>query len=101
MPEADTIERVTSRRVQVASLPPADSGRGFARLPDRLMDELGLNEGDVIEIVGKRSTAARAIRPYCEAITNAARSGKTGERVSKGEDIGAMADPPAEVALEA
>ena len=46
MPEADTIERVTSRRVQVASLPPADSGRGFARLPDRLMDELGLNEGD-------------------------------------------------------
>ena len=63
MPEADTIDRVTSRRVQVASLPPADSGRGLARLPDKLMDELGLTEGDVIEIVGKRSTAARAIRP--------------------------------------
>jgi transitional endoplasmic reticulum ATPase len=30
------------------------------------MDDLGLNEGDVIEIVGKRSTAARAIRPYGE-----------------------------------
>lgn len=66
MPEADTIDRVKSRRVQVASLPPADSGRGFARLPDGLMDELGLNEGDVIEILGKRSTAARAIRPYGE-----------------------------------
>jgi transitional endoplasmic reticulum ATPase len=66
MPEADTIERVKSRKVQVASLPPADSGRGFARLPDRLMDELGLAEGDVICIVGKRSTAARAIRPYGE-----------------------------------
>jgi transitional endoplasmic reticulum ATPase len=66
MPEADTIDRVKSRRVQVASLPPADSGRGFARLPDGLMDDLGLNEGDVIEIVGKRSTAARAIRPYGE-----------------------------------
>ena len=66
MPEADTIDRVTSRRVQVASLPPADSGRGLARLPDKLMDELGLSEGDVIEIVGKRSTAARAIRPYGE-----------------------------------
>jgi transitional endoplasmic reticulum ATPase len=66
MPEADTIDRVTSRRIQVASLPPADSGRGFARLPDRLMDELGLNEGDVIEIAGKRTTAARAIRPYGE-----------------------------------
>ena len=66
MPDTDTIDRVTSRKVQVASLPPADSGRGFARLPDRLMDELGLSEGDVIEIVGKRTTAARAIRPYGE-----------------------------------
>src|SRR4051812_14981955 len=66
MPEADTLDRVRSRKVQVASLPPADSGRGFARLPDKLMDELALNEGDVIEIVGKRSTAARAIRPYGE-----------------------------------
>ena len=66
MPEADTIDRVAARRIQVASLPPADSGRGFARLPDRLMDDLGLSEGDVIEIVGKRSTAARAIRPYGE-----------------------------------
>src|ERR671928_1483439 len=66
MPEADTIERVKSRRVQVASLPPADSGRGLARLPDGLMDELGLAEGDVIEIVGKKTTAARAIRPYGE-----------------------------------
>src|SRR6476660_3302557 len=66
MPQADTIDRVTSRKVQVASLPPADSGRGFARLPEPLMAELGLNEGDVIEIIGKRSTAARAIRPYGE-----------------------------------
>ena len=52
--------------VQVANLPPADSGRGVARLPVKLMNELGLAEGDVIEIVGKRSTAARAIRPYGE-----------------------------------
>ena len=66
MPEADTIDRVKSRKVQVASLPPADSGRGFARLADKLMDALGLSEGDVVEIVGKRSTAARAIRPYGE-----------------------------------
>jgi transitional endoplasmic reticulum ATPase len=66
MADTDTIDRVKSRKVQVASLPPADSGRGFARLPDRLMDELGLNEGDVIEISGRRTTAARAIRPYGE-----------------------------------
>ena len=55
-----------NRRVQVANLPPADSGRGVARLPVKLMQELGLNEGDVIEIVGKRSTAARALRPFGE-----------------------------------
>ena len=52
MPEADTIDRVTSRKVQVASLPPADSGRVLARLPARLMKALGLKDGDVIEIVG-------------------------------------------------
>src|SRR3954463_2688985 len=66
MPDTDTIDRAKSRNVQVASLPPADSGRGFARLPDKVMGELGLSEGDVIEITGKRSTAARAIRPYGE-----------------------------------
>ena len=60
MADAETM----TRRVQVANLPPADSGRGVARLPDKLMTELGLAEGDVIEIVGKRATAARAIRPY-------------------------------------
>ncbi len=66
MPEADTIDRAKSRRVQVASLPPADSGRGLARLPESLMKDLGLAEGDVIEITGKRATAARAIPPYGE-----------------------------------
>src|SRR5436305_11352604 len=66
MADTDTIDRAKTRKVQVASLPPADSGRGFARLPDALMEALGLAEGDVIEIVGKRTTAARAIRPYGE-----------------------------------
>jgi transitional endoplasmic reticulum ATPase len=54
----------TGTRLQVANLAPGDSGRGIARLPLGLMKELGLNEGDVIEIVGKRATGARAIRPY-------------------------------------
>ncbi|MFL6741613.1 MAG: AAA family ATPase, partial [Sphingomicrobium sp.] len=66
MAETDTIDRVSSRKVQVASLPPGDSGRGFARLPQSLMTALGINEGDVIEIAGKRSTAAIAVRPYGE-----------------------------------
>ena len=54
------------RRLQVANLPPADSGRGVARLPAKWMQQLGLAEGDVIEIIGKRSTAARAIGPFGE-----------------------------------
>src|ERR671917_2823127 len=66
MAETDTIDRTTARKVQVANLPPADSGRGLARLPARLMKELGLKDGDVIEIVGKRSTPALALRPYGE-----------------------------------
>ena len=66
MADTETLERVKSRRVQVANLSPADSGRGIAPLPAKLMEELALSEGDTIEIVGKRSTAARAIRPYSE-----------------------------------
>ena len=54
----------TMTRLQVANLAPADSGRGIARLPLGLMKELGLAEGDVIEIIGKRSTGAIAVRPY-------------------------------------
>ena len=45
--------------------------------------------------------AARAIRLYCEAIANAAMSGKAGNAQARGEDIGAMAEPPVEAALEA
>jgi small subunit ribosomal protein S2 len=45
--------------------------------------------------------ASRAIRLYCEAISSAANAGKTGGAQARGEDIGAMAEPPAEVALEA
>jgi hypothetical protein len=47
--DTDTLERTTTVRVQVANLPPADGGRGFARLSLSLMKSLGLNEGDVIE----------------------------------------------------
>ncbi|MFL6846209.1 MAG: CDC48 family AAA ATPase [Allosphingosinicella sp.] len=53
-------------RLQVATMRPEDSGRGLARLPRRLMTELALAEGDVIEIGGKRTTPARAVGPYTE-----------------------------------
>ena len=45
--------------------------------------------------------ASRAIRLYCEAIASAANAGKAGGAAARGEDIGEMAEPPAEVALEA
>ena len=55
-----------ARRLQVATMRPDDSGRGIARLPRALMTEMGLAEGDVIELVGKRATPARAVGPYPE-----------------------------------
>ena len=66
MADTDTLERTTMVKVQVANLPPADGGRGFARLSVSLMKSLGLNEGEVIEIVGKRTTTARILRPYSD-----------------------------------
>jgi len=55
-----------ARKLQVANARPEDSGRGLAHLPRSMMAELALAEGDVIEIVGKRSTPARAVLPYPE-----------------------------------
>jgi len=55
-----------TRKLQVANARPEDSGRGLARLSRATMNALGLNEGDVVEIVGKRATPARAVLPYSE-----------------------------------
>ena len=54
------------RRLQVATMRPEDSGRGIARLPRAMMAELGVAEGDVVELIGKRSTPARVVGPYSE-----------------------------------
>jgi len=54
------------RKLQVANARPEDAGRGLARLPRTVMTSLGLLEGDVIEIVGKRATPARAVLSYAE-----------------------------------
>jgi transitional endoplasmic reticulum ATPase len=53
-------------RVQVANARPDDSGRGLARMSRAMLGALGLVEGDIVEIVGKRSTPARAVLPYPE-----------------------------------
>ncbi len=41
--------------------------------------------------------AARAVRLYCDAIAEAASSGKGRATIDSGQDVGAMANPPAEV----
>ncbi len=53
-------------KLQVANSRPEESGHGLARLPRDVMSKLGVLEGDVIEIAGKRITVARAILPYPE-----------------------------------
>ncbi|MES2045936.1 MAG: CDC48 family AAA ATPase [Pseudomonadota bacterium] len=55
-----------TRKLQVANARPEDSGRGLAHIPRAMMAALGLAEGDVIEIVGKETTVARAVSPYAE-----------------------------------
>ena len=44
--------------------------------------------------------AARAVRLYCDAIAAAATKGRTGATMASGADVGAMAEPPAEAAIE-
>ena len=53
-------------RLQVAAARQEESGHGIARLPKAAMAKLGITEGDVIEIVGKRTTVARAVLAYAE-----------------------------------
>ena len=60
-----TIDEKTVK-LQVAAARQEESGHGIARLPKSAMAMLGITEGDVIEIVGKRTTPARAVLPYPE-----------------------------------
>ena len=50
--------------LRVAEAPPKDVGRGLVRLDPQDLERLGVGIGDVIEISGKRSTAARAMPAY-------------------------------------
>ncbi|MBW9052592.1 CDC48 family AAA ATPase [Rhizobium mesosinicum] len=50
--------------LQVANMRPQDAGTSIARLSSSAMSKLGIREGDLIELIGKRHTAAVAMRPY-------------------------------------
>jgi small subunit ribosomal protein S2 len=43
--------------------------------------------------------ASRAIRLYCDAVADAATSGRTGGQAARGVDVGALDTPPVEEAL--
>jgi len=53
-------------RLLVADARQRDVGRGIARIDQRAMQKLGISAGDVVEIVGKRTTSAMAWPAYSE-----------------------------------
>ena len=59
-------ERQEGVKVQIAGAKPQDVGTGTARISRGAMQAMDAREGDVIEIAGKRLTAAIALRPYPE-----------------------------------
>jgi transitional endoplasmic reticulum ATPase len=65
---ADAAANIEERsvRLQVAAARQEESGQSIARLPRTAMAALGITEGDVVEIAGKRATAARAVLAYAE-----------------------------------
>jgi small subunit ribosomal protein S2 len=99
--------------------------RDMGRLPDVMFvvdtnkEELAIKEANVLGIpvvaildsnsdpsgiafpVPGNDDASRAIRLYTDAVAQAVNEGRTGERQAKGQDIGEMAEPPVEAALEA
>ncbi len=64
---ADAQETVAGTvKLQVAAARQEESGHGIARLPKTALARLGITEGDIVEIEGKRSTPARALLAYPE-----------------------------------
>ncbi len=53
-------------RLQVANARPGDAGRGIARMSRQTLNEISLQEGQAVEIIGKRHTTAIAVTPYPE-----------------------------------
>ncbi|NIV43290.1 MAG: CDC48 family AAA ATPase, partial [Gammaproteobacteria bacterium] len=53
-------------QVRVGDARQRDVGRGIARIDQRTMQKLGISAGDVVEIAGKRTTAAIAWPAYSE-----------------------------------
>ncbi len=63
---ADAAVKEKQVKLQVANSRAEESGGGIARIPRSVMAELGVTEGDIIQISGKRQTASRVVLPYAE-----------------------------------
>jgi transitional endoplasmic reticulum ATPase len=66
MAEASAATAEKTVRLQVAAARQEESGQGIARLPRSAFQALGVTEGDVLEITGKRTTTAIAMAAYDE-----------------------------------
>ena len=66
MADAEANVKDRAVRLQVAAARQEESGRGIARMPRSTFQALGITEGDVVAIEGKRSTAAIAMAAYDE-----------------------------------
>ncbi|MHA6332605.1 CDC48 family AAA ATPase [Qipengyuania sp. CAU 1752] len=66
MAEADSAVDDKQVRLQVAAARQEESGQGIARMPRSAFKSLGITEGDVVEIEGKRPTVAIAMAAYTE-----------------------------------
>jgi transitional endoplasmic reticulum ATPase len=67
MAEAGVVElEAGSIKLQVAAARQEESGSGIARMPKSAFATLGIAEGDVVEIAGKRATAAIAVPAHPE-----------------------------------
>jgi transitional endoplasmic reticulum ATPase len=66
MAEAPASVEDRTVKLQVAAARQEESGNGIARMPKSAMSALGVIEGDIVEITGKRVTAARAVLAYPE-----------------------------------
>ena len=62
-----TEENNESVKLRVGEVPPnaqQDIGRGILRIDSKIMEELGVREGDAVTIEGKRQTVGRVARSY-------------------------------------
>jgi transitional endoplasmic reticulum ATPase len=57
---------MTEVQLRVRDARQRDVGRGIARIDQQTMQKLGISAGDVVEIIGKRTTAAIAWPAYSE-----------------------------------